>query len=402
MLCINDMETVNLSSSSIEDVFDISKCLFCQQDGGLVSNPKGRDRIKQASEIRNDRITKILNDIGSQDYFYHVTNKCYKSYTNRTALDRISKKRKPTEVEENTATQSTNKRTRGHGRPPPNPEDSSTYISYTQKCIICDQTSYKKDYSKYRMSEPNRAKSFLQATIFFQDSVFTRTCHLQDENAVFGADLYYHKSCLQKYLYKYDSLSHEEISNPKLSPKQVAWNEIVNILEEGLNGGKGYELSAIRDYLNTKLSAEDGRFSNRDVKVFLESHFADTIDFTYSAEHNKCMMVFSILRNKSGQLAETIRSIDPFKVCASIIRKHLSAFDFNLNDRFCDAEDLRESLSNIPIPEDILRFFGEIYNFYPESYHHTASNVLHDCCCYEEEATDEANNEAVSRTLSTQ
>ena len=65
-------------------------------------------------------------------------------------------------------------------------------------------------------------------------------------------------------------------------------------------------------------------------------------------------------------MAETIRSIDPFKVSASIIRKQLSTYDFNLNNIFGDAEDLRESHMNMPVPEEILRFFGEIYNFDPE------------------------------------
>ena len=77
-------------------------------------------------------------------------------------------------------------------------------------------------------------------------------------------------------------------------------------------------------------------------------------------------------------MAETICSIDPFKVSASIIRKQLSTYDFNLNNKFSDAKDLRESLMNMPVPEEILRFFGEIYNFDPESYQNAASDVLDD------------------------
>ena len=143
------------------------------------------------------------------------------------------------------------------------------------------------------------------------------------------------------------------------------------------------------------------------MRIFLINHFGDTIDFPYPVEHQKSMMVFNTLRTRSRQMAETIRSINPFKVSASIIRKQLSTYDFNLNNKFNDAEDLRESLMNMPVPGEILRFFGEIYNFDPDSYQNAASDVLDDSR-YQRE-TDEANddveleeNVATSRTLSTQ
>ena len=129
------METINVSSPRERNVFDISKCLFCQEDEDLVSNPKGCTVIKQPSEFRNDDITKLLNDIGSQEFFYHVTNKCYKRYTNKTALHRIIKKQKSIERVDNSSTETASKRPRDHGRPPPNPDDSTSFISYSQKCI---------------------------------------------------------------------------------------------------------------------------------------------------------------------------------------------------------------------------------------------------------------------------
>ena len=54
------METINLISSRERNVFDISKCLFCQEDEDLVSNPKGCTVIKQASVIRDDDVRIIL------------------------------------------------------------------------------------------------------------------------------------------------------------------------------------------------------------------------------------------------------------------------------------------------------------------------------------------------------
>ena len=64
-------------------------------------------------------------------------------------------------------------------------------------------------------------------------------------------------------------------------------------------------------------------------------------------------MVFST-KNNATQLAETIRSVDPFKVSASIIRRELESYDLDLNDKLCDSEELRESLTKMEIPKMLL------------------------------------------------
>ena len=113
-------------------------------------------------------------------------------------------------------------------------------------------------------------------------------------------------------------------------------------------------------------------------------------------------MVYSLIRNESQHLVEKIRSIDPFKVCASIIRKELRSFDFELNDRFCDAEDLKSTLANMCIPGKTLQFFGKLYNFDPRTYAEAANNVL-DCEVQDEiddTICDEKKRQTFSRTLS--
>ncbi len=125
----------------------------------------------------------------------------------------------------------------------------------------------------------------------------------------------------------------------------------------GLKGGTGYELSAIRDRLNRRVDVEH-QFRNRDVKVFLLRHFGSNIDFTYPDDVCKCLMVYSVSCNRPDVLAERIRSIDPIQVCASMLRQSLGSHDFDLDDRFGDAQDLKHACSSMTIPEPVLRFLG--------------------------------------------
>ena len=86
--------------------------------------------------------------------------------------------------------------------------EGASYITRSESdkkiCVICCQLKCKGDYEKYRISESLRAKKFLSAACHLQDGVYTWTCDLQDELAVFGADLYYHTNCMRKYIKRYE------------------------------------------------------------------------------------------------------------------------------------------------------------------------------------------------------
>ena len=62
-------------------------------------------------------------------------------------------------------------------------------------------------------------------------------------------------------------------------------------------------------------------------------------------------------------MAETIRSTDPIKQCAELIRQSLLDTDFELNDRFCDANDLKTSWNNCKHSRTPPDFFKALYRF---------------------------------------
>ena len=79
--------------------------------------------------------------------------------------------------------------------------------------------------------------------------------------------------------------------------------------------------------------------------------FGNEIDFTYPSVRNKSIIEFSV---PNSVLAGHICYVDPIQVCATLIKETLDAFDFGIEDSFCDAHDLKYALSNMNIPETVL------------------------------------------------
>ncbi len=62
------------------------------------------------------------------------------------------------------------------------------------------------------------------------------------------------------------------------------------------------------------------------------------------------------------EVVDIVRSIDPVKDAAKLIRKALLDSDFGLEDRFCDSHDLQYSWNNMKIPEVVLDFLTTLFN----------------------------------------
>ena len=137
---------------------------------------------------------------------------------------------------------------------------------------------------------------------------------------MFGADLYYHRVCIKSYLRKYENL---DITATTKSKKSIAWDAIVTELVNGLNHGQGYELSVIRDRLNS--IDESCSFRNRDVKVYLINEFGKGIEFSYPANKSKSLMVFRV---SGSQLADQIRTGDAIKQCALELSQYFKRLQF--------------------------------------------------------------------------
>ena len=158
------------------------------------------------------------------NFVYHVTNECFKTYTMKKTLEGIVKKRKSTEVPEN---KEENPCTTTRAKTSPREPPSAAKPVWKTVCVVCGRQKTKDgEYDKFRISESDRAELFLQATVYLQDDVYTRTCDLQDVYAVFGADLYCHKNCIRSYLKKYERAEENDTANPQ-TEKQLAFKKMI-------------------------------------------------------------------------------------------------------------------------------------------------------------------------------
>lgn len=137
---------------------------------------------------------------------------------------------------------------------------------------------------KYRICETNRATTFLAAALFFKDDVYVRTCDLEDESAVFGADLYYHKLCLEAYLQRFKKQSQQSDVKQRTPSKGQAIEDIKPLLQDILDSGYGLTLNEIRDFAN-KESGEP-LLTNKEVKLYMMKIFGDKIQFSKPTERN--------------------------------------------------------------------------------------------------------------------
>ena len=117
--------------------------------------------------------------------------------------------------------------------------------------------------------------------------------------------------------------------------------------------------------------------TNKEVKLLLISHFGDNIKLTLLKQKNRSMLFFSAHVTQET-LAETIRAGDPIQECAEVIRQSLLAVDFDLQDRFCDANDLKKAWNCTSIPDPLLKFFGTLFRFDSNRFSTCSANIDHE------------------------
>ena len=92
------------------------------------------------------------------------------------------------------------------------------------------------------------------------------------------------------------------------------------------------------------MSIIDGKISiqTSEIKAFLAKEYGDRIRFCPSDRRNESLMIYSS-ELTPDVLANHIRSNDVIKEAAKILRDALTEVNFGLDDKFCDAEELKHA-----------------------------------------------------------
>ena len=141
--------------------------------------------------------------------------------------------------------------------------------------------------------------------------------------------------------------------------KRDHFKPYIPLIKKIVDQGRGISLSEIRDMINSDIV--DANLSNKEIKMFISEHFSDSITFCKSERENKSLFVFS---SNVGieDILNSLRSLDSIKSAALDIRRALLDVDFGLNDKFCDADELKDSWKNPQVLEVLLSFFATLFN----------------------------------------
>jgi len=66
--------------------------------------------------------------------------------------------------------------------------------------------------------------------------------------------------------------------------------------------------------------------------------------------------------------AAKLGDMDVVEACGEIIRKPLENVTFNLEDKICDGDELKESWENTPMLDQLLTFFSSLFYIHDHFY----------------------------------
>ena len=116
-------------------------------------------------------------------------------------------------------------------------------------------------HDKSRISTDMLARKLINAARLFKDKVFDKICTLEDESAVFAADLEYHSICMRKYIKFYEDhvkivLHNLEIEESISSSDSDVIEAFNNVMERVDINSQAHSVIDIREQINFLLTEQ--------------------------------------------------------------------------------------------------------------------------------------------------
>ena len=114
-----------------------------------------------------------------------------------------------------------------------------------------------------------------------------------------------------------------------------------------LDQGNGLTLSEIRDIMNSK--QDELEISNKEIKHSIMEQLQDSIQIYLSKKKNESLLVFST-KPSAQVIVQKVESTDIIKSAAVSLRHTILKQSFDLDDKFCDNNDLERSWKKQKFP----------------------------------------------------
>ena len=98
------------------------------------------------------------------------------------------------------------------------------------------------------------------------------------------------------------------------------------------------------------------------VKSLLINHFDDQLAFMYPKDKRKSQM-FYLSSVQTADVMETIRVNDPVEVCVEKLKSECKSYDFQLNESFHKASDLKIAMERLHSYEN-LETWNKFFNYF--------------------------------------
>ena len=221
-----ELAGIELFSSNRKFYHD--RCVLCQRSDKSGCKKAGQGTadaiacLKRAADVKDDFVVKkriVALEEEKKPLLYHNTYDCFKKYTKFAAeKDDPNQKSEYDNAQTENISQASNdnsttltpmvRRSSVVPREKPVGQEKKKVNPKERNCTVCgsdrvwEKKSKKQIREKFRISEEAVAQSFLDATRFFKDAVFSRTADITSPKRLTAADLYCHRKCLREYFKK--------------------------------------------------------------------------------------------------------------------------------------------------------------------------------------------------------
>ena len=124
---------------------------------------------------------------------------------------------------------------------------------------------------------------------------------------------------------------------------------VKKVFLKAMEKGYGFTMSEVRDYMSSFDETDDVLIYNRNVKKLLSDHYGDSIQYAPNPRQNESEIVFSSNVN-AAQLTAKIKNTNVMKTAGVSLKQALQKVDFGIEDKFCDAEELKPSWEQTSMP----------------------------------------------------